>query len=118
MADRVANTYRLCSALNGRCVKSSNCFRVCARSVFSDIHNGYTFSYCKCYRVFRKFQQLIECPVFRKETYGRRADEGTSLDGDSDTLRNLDNGQYVVAMSSCGTVRSNLKFFFGYLPGH
>src|SRR5882724_9985057 len=118
MSDGIADAYRLRSALDGRGVKGTNCGRVCPRSVFGDIHHRYTFTDCKRHRVFRQLQQLVERPVFCKKPYGRRADESTGFDRNTNPLGDFDNWPDIVAVSASGAVRPNLQLLLGYLASH
>src|SRR5882724_1934877 len=118
MSDGVADTYRLRSALDGRSVEGANCFWVGPRSVLGDIHHRHTFTDCKRHRLFRQVQQLVERPVFCKKPYGRRADESTGFDRNTNPLRDIDNWPDIVAVSASGAVRPNLQLLLGYLASH
>src|SRR5207248_1985716 len=80
-----------------------------------DVHHGQAFTDGEGDGLFREFEELVERPVFRIEAHGRRADEGTGFDWDSDALRDLGYRLNVVAVRARGAVWTNTQFLVGDL---
>src|SRR6266498_4039963 len=118
MSDGVADADSLRSALNGSRIERANCFRVCPRSIFGDIHHGHSFTDGKSHRLFSQFQQLVDGPVFRKESYSGRTNKSAGFDRNARSLRDFDNRQDVVTVSAGRAVRPNLELFRDYLTRH
>ena len=86
MPHRIANTDGLCSASDRRRIERANRFWICTGRILGDVHHRHTFAHGKRYRLFGKFEELVERPIFSKKPYRGGSDEGAGFDGNTNTL--------------------------------